>query len=243
MSEKPKVYQGVRVKTTVKELLQQRRALQAAAKATVTSQSSNAPFPDTSATSFAAPYYTPAPVNVPETNCFTPMQITDSFFYEQVVSAAFDNQPVADIFSTCEHFIDQASPVAGFQHTSLGNLQQGPDYCSGMESSSSSNSSNVSSPADYSSCSPPQCYASFSSAYASPAHFSPRAYAPVHEDCHYQPCELPYRYCLSQVQSPQDNLRLPEYMSYPSSDCAYSTSMVEDSFFMREMTSWDMCFS
>ncbi|GAA6066772.1 colorectal cancer associated 2 isoform X3 [Tachysurus ichikawai] len=30
MSDKPKVYQGVRVKTTVKELLQKRRALQAA---------------------------------------------------------------------------------------------------------------------------------------------------------------------------------------------------------------------
>lgn len=38
MAEKPKVYQGVRVKTTVKELLQRRRAEQAAVKTVTVSQ-------------------------------------------------------------------------------------------------------------------------------------------------------------------------------------------------------------
>lgn len=41
--EKPKVYQGVRVKITVKELLQQRRAHQAASGGTVSINPSRAP--------------------------------------------------------------------------------------------------------------------------------------------------------------------------------------------------------
>ncbi|XP_008582004.1 PREDICTED: colorectal cancer-associated protein 2 [Galeopterus variegatus] len=62
MSEKPKVYQGVRVKITVKELLQQRRAHQAAAGDNL-SGGSSIHLSDPATPSSAGLYFEPEPIS------------------------------------------------------------------------------------------------------------------------------------------------------------------------------------
>ncbi|RXM34247.1 hypothetical protein EOD39_14277 [Acipenser ruthenus] len=365
---KTKVYQGVRVKTTVKELLQQRRALQAAERATQIYQSTDNSVQFPSHTSFAAPYYT-APANTAETNCFQPGQYTDNFSYEQMVSNALENQQIMDMLMEPDNYtasalypmpiaqhgsygnyqqgadhynsamapssisdssnvsspVDYSSysppqsyssasssygspthvdprhyapyytapantaetncfqpgqytdnfsyeqmvsnalenqqimdmlmqpdnytasalyPMPIAQHGSYGNYQQGADhYNSAMAPSSISDSSNVSSPVDYSSYSPPQSYSSASSSYGSPTHVDPRHYGSIPEDCHSHHCTLPYGCCLSQAPSPQAHMnQLPEYIPYSTSDCLYSSAMTEESFIRREPNNWDMCY-
>ncbi|XP_033851790.3 POU class 2 homeobox associating factor 3 [Acipenser ruthenus] len=241
---KTKVYQGVRVKTTVKELLQQRRALQAAERATQIYQSTDNSVQFPSHTSFAAPYYT-APANTAETNCFQPGQYTDNFSYEQMVSNALENQQIMDMLMQPDNYTASALyPMPIAQHGSYGNYQQGADhYNSAMAPSSISDSSNVSSPVDYSSYSPPQSYSSASSSYGSPTHVDPRHYGSIPEDCHSHHCTLPYGCCLSQAPSPQAHMnQLPEHIPYSTSDCLYSSAMAEESFIRREPNNWDMCY-
>ncbi|XP_067826824.1 colorectal cancer associated 2 [Heptranchias perlo] len=82
-AEKQKVYQGVRVKITVRELLQQRRALQAAATATTALTTVNSPqFAEPLSSSYSAPHYV-CPPNGCESNFFECNQFPQNAPYDQ----------------------------------------------------------------------------------------------------------------------------------------------------------------
>uniref|UniRef100_UPI00398F12DF colorectal cancer associated 2 n=1 Tax=Pristiophorus japonicus TaxID=55135 RepID=UPI00398F12DF len=84
--EKQKVYQGVRVKITVKELLQQRRALQAAATTTTALTTVNSPqFAEPVCSSHSAPHYVCPPPNGCESSFYECSQFSGN--------AAYDHNP------------------------------------------------------------------------------------------------------------------------------------------------------
>ncbi|XP_072886195.1 colorectal cancer associated 2 [Hemitrygon akajei] len=88
-AEKQKVYQGVRVKITVKELLQQRRALQAAAAITTTALTTgnNPQVAEPVVPSYSAPQYAYPPPNGCESSIYQTHQFpengTNPIFYDE----------------------------------------------------------------------------------------------------------------------------------------------------------------
>ncbi|XP_015192854.2 colorectal cancer associated 2, partial [Lepisosteus oculatus] len=240
-TDKPKVYQGVRVKTTVKELLQQRRALQAATKAAT---NHNAQYPEACSTSFPAPYFDYSPASsVAENNHFQFRQYTDNICYDQMIPSAYENQQLIDMILQSDNFTSNVLPPASStQHAPSGTFHPGSDlYSLGMAPSSPCDSSNLPSPVDYSGYSPPQCYSSSSSCYSSPTRMD-SVYSSIPEDHHYQHCSLQYCYCLSHFSGSYDNTRNPEYVPYPPSDCLYPSPVTEENYIRRDLASLDMCY-
>ncbi|XP_051962509.1 POU Class 2 homeobox-associating factor 3-like isoform X2 [Xyrauchen texanus] len=232
-ADKPKVYQGVRVKTTVKELLQKHRALQAQ-KITMKSQAMDGRN-DCSAT-----------LNT-HLDIFSERQAPESYFQTRPYTEnaniqmenAFDHQQMMNMMPP-ETFSGSNIVCPTSAQWSNGYIPSNTDiYGANLVSSSPSDSLNLPSPVDYNSYSPPQSHSSSSSCYSSPtrmdlsSNFSPENY-------HYQHCNLQHCFCLSHWSSLQDGMPTSEYAPYGSSDCMFSYS--DDNYFRRNISNSDMCY-
>lgn len=242
-ADKPKVYQGVRVKATVKELLQKRRALEAAIKTTKVSQSPATQ--DFHSPSFPAYHFDVCPGNsMPDSNSFQPQQYTDNICNIPLETSPFDNQQFINMMLPPENFSDSSLPAASSaQYWTHGHFPSNSDYYNqGMASSSPSDSMNLTSPIDYNSYSPPQSYSSSSSCYSSPTRMD-SSYSLVPECYHYQHCSPQHCYCVSHWLGPQEDFTNLEYTNYGTPDSAF-TSAVEESYFRRDrpLSSSEMCY-
>uniref|UniRef100_A0A8I3X503 POU class 2 homeobox associating factor 3 n=1 Tax=Callithrix jacchus TaxID=9483 RepID=A0A8I3X503_CALJA len=252
LREKPKVYQGVRVKITVKELLQQRRAHQAASGAT-RSGGSSVHLSDPAAPSSAGLYFEPEPISSTpsyfqprelsscvscEENSSCLDQIFDSYFQTEMHPA----EPLLNsIQSTPHHFPDsfQAAPFCFNQSLIPG---------------SPSNSSTLSGSLDYS-YSAVQLPSYAPENYNSPPSLDTRncGHPPEDHSYHHLPSHTQYScfssatasicYCASCEAEDLDALQVAEYL-YPSTDCVdFAPSAAAATDFYKRETNCDICYS
>ncbi|XP_051494269.1 POU class 2 homeobox associating factor 3 [Apus apus] len=252
LSGKPKVYQGVRVKITVKELLQQRRARQAATGATPRSFPALAPGRRYQITGNAAnqhlkgahemqmrmPWGQQAPFDaepissVPNycpswqfSNCLSCEESPG--YLEQLVESCLQPDaaldPAFSTFQTSSHYTSDAfQPVPLCFNQSL-------------------SSAELSSPLNHS-CSPPQLSPFTPLTHSPPSALDTKTYGCPGEEwsCH-APSPYPQPACCCTACGSQhgDN-RVPQY--FPSTDCMdYLPPMAED--FFRRDRNCDICYS
>ncbi|XP_032328213.1 colorectal cancer-associated protein 2 [Camelus ferus] len=250
--EKPKVYQGVRVKITVKELLQQRRAHQAASGGTL-SGGNNVHLSDPVPPSSAGLYFEPEPV--PSTpNYFQPREFSscvsceenpnclDQIFDSYLQSETHPDPSLNFMQSTPHYFPDsfQAAPFCFNQSLTPG---------------SSSDSSMLSGSLDYS-YSPAQLPSYAPENYNSPPSLDTRNCGYSSEDCSYP--HLPSHtqcdpfssatasvcYCASCEAEHLDPFRVSEYFSHPSTDYGnFAPSAAATSDLYQRGANWDICYS
>ncbi|XP_055129047.1 POU class 2 homeobox associating factor 3 [Symphalangus syndactylus] len=251
MSEKPKVYQGVRVKITVKELLQQRRAHQAASGGT-RSGGSSVRLSEPVAPSSAGLYFEPEPISSTpnyfqrgefsscvscEENSSCLDQIFDSYLQTEMHPEPLLNSTQ----SAPHHFPD------GFQAT---------PFCfnQSLIPGSPSNSSILSGSLDYS-YSPVQLPSYAPENYNSPASLDTRTcgYPPEDHSYHhlsshaqyscFSPATTSICYCASCEAEDLDAFQAAEYF-YPSTDCVdFAPSAAATSDFYKRETNCDICYS
>ncbi|XP_006890826.1 PREDICTED: colorectal cancer-associated protein 2 [Elephantulus edwardii] len=244
MSEKPKVYQGVRVKITVKELLQQRRAHQAASGGTP-SGSSTVHIAASAAPSSAGLYFEPEPI-----------PSTPSYFQPREFSSCFscDENP-----SCLDQILDSYLQMETHPEPSFNSLQSTPRYfpdsfqpapfClnQSLTPVSPSDFSTLSGSLDYS-YSPAQLPFYAAENYSSPPPLDTRNCDYPSEDlsCHPLPSHTQYNsfssapapacYCASCEAEHWDTIRAAEYFPPPGHDYldfASSTAVPSD-FYKRE---------
>ncbi|XP_072809919.1 LOW QUALITY PROTEIN: POU class 2 homeobox associating factor 3 [Vicugna pacos] len=250
--EKPKVYQGVRVKITVKELLQQRRAHQAASGGTL-SGGNSVHLSDPVPPSPAGLYFEPEPV--PSTpNYFQPQEFSscvsceenpnclDQIFDSYLQSETHPDPSLNSMQSTPHYFPDsfQAAPFCFNQSLTPG---------------SSSDSSTLSGSLDYS-YSPAQLPSYAPENYNSPPSLDTRNCGYSSEDCSYP--HLPSHTqcdpfssatasvccCASCEAEHLDPFRVSEYFSHPSTDYGnFAPSAAATSDFYQRGANWDICYS
>ncbi|XP_009995734.1 PREDICTED: colorectal cancer-associated protein 2 [Chaetura pelagica] len=221
LSGKPKVYQGVRVKITVKELLQQRRARQAATAATAT------PFDAEPISS--VPNYCPS---WQFSNCLSCEESPG--YLEQLVEsclqpdAALD--PAFSTFQTSSHYTSDA-----FQPVPL-------CFNQGLAPGSPS-SAELSSPLNHS-CSPPQLSPFTPLTHSPPSALDTKTYGCPGEEWS---CHAPSPYpqppcCCTACGSQHGDNRVPQY--FPSTDCMdYLPPMAMAEDFFRRDRNCDICYS
>ncbi|KAM4627502.1 colorectal cancer associated 2 [Polymixia lowei] len=247
MSDKPKVYQGVRVKTTVKELLQRQRAREADFKKTKPTFQSRADMQKLCGTTF--------PITPPTGHCVdTTVQAADALFH---ADAAYSNQTQESVFDH-RQFLDVVLPGDSYSSCpppppslalpwSHGHLSSDADYYSHvMAPPSPPDSLKLPSPVDHNSYSPQDSFSSSSSScYNSPTRMDSSYHGFTQEHYHYQHCNLQDCYCLSHCwPGQQDGFSAPEYAPYYSpTDYSY-TYPVEDTYFKRDLPiSSEMCYN
>ncbi|KAM6998617.1 POU class 2 homeobox associating factor 3 [Passerculus sandwichensis] len=238
---KPKVYQGVRVKITVKELLQQRRARQAATGSAVPWDSSSSSS-SSSSIQFAEPVSPPHPEPFeaepipPVPSCCPPWQFPSCLsceespgYLEQLIDSCLQSdapsEPALSAFQPSPHYTPDT-----FQPVQL-------CFNQGLAASSPS-SADLPSPWS-SSCSPPQL------SPLTPLTPSPPYSCPMEEwPCH-PPCPLGSPACCCPACGAQGrDSRAPQCCPCPSSDCLelLPPLAVAEDFFRRDR-SWDICYS
>ncbi|XP_066564769.1 colorectal cancer associated 2 isoform X2 [Amia ocellicauda] len=206
------------------------------------SQNHSSQIQEACSTTLPVPYYDCGPTTaLADNNHFQQRHYQDNVCYDQIQMPpnAFDNQQFIDMILQNENFTNTPLPPAFCaQQGSLEPFHQGFDYYSpGMAPSSPSDSSNLPSPADYNSYSPPECYSSSSSCYGSPTRMDSR-YSAMTEDYHHQHCSLQYCYC-SEVP---DHLGYPQYTQCATTDCLYPSAVGEQGYFRTEFATLDMCY-
>uniref|UniRef100_A0A8C3FSA5 POU class 2 homeobox associating factor 3 n=1 Tax=Chrysemys picta bellii TaxID=8478 RepID=A0A8C3FSA5_CHRPI len=239
---KSKVYQGVRVKITVKELLQQRRARQAATDATVSRGSSSVQFPESVSSPCTAPYFDAEPLSSAP-NYFQPRQFPNCIsceenpsYLEQLVDTYLQTEPPVDPSLSALQTSTYYNPDT-FQSTPLCFNQS---LVPGSPASS-----DLSSPLDYS-YSPPQLppFPPLNYSPLSPLDTTNYGY-PLEECSHPQySCSPSACYCSSCASEHLDTFRVSEYFPYPSADCmdCPGTVTMADDFFRRDRN-YDICYS
>uniref|UniRef100_A0A0D9S2N4 POU class 2 homeobox associating factor 3 n=2 Tax=Chlorocebus sabaeus TaxID=60711 RepID=A0A0D9S2N4_CHLSB len=249
--EKPKVYQGVRVKITVKELLQQRRAHQAASGGT-RSGGSSVHLSDPVAPSSAGLYFEPEPISSTSTyfqrgefsscaSCEENSSCLDQIFDSYLQTEMHPEPLLNSTQSAPHHFPDsfQATPFCFNQSLIPG---------------SPSNSSALSGSLDYS-YSPAQLHSYAPENYNSPASLDTRTcgYPPEDHSYHHLPSHAQYScfssataslcYCASCEAEDLDALQAAEYF-YQSTDCVdFAPSAAATSDFYKRETNCDICYS
>nr|XP_045002118.1 colorectal cancer-associated protein 2 isoform X1 [Jaculus jaculus] len=261
--EKPKVYQGVRVKITVKELLQQRRAHQAASGATgsmnpsLTPQSmlsggSSIHHSDPIAPSPAELYFEPEPVSS-TSNYFQPREFSTCISCEE--NPSFLDQ-IFDSYLQTETLPEPLlNSTQSVPHFFPDNFQAAP-FCfnQSLTPGSPSDSSSLSGSFDYS-CSPAQLPSYNAESYTSPpldtlSHDWPaQDYSHHHLPSHTQhryfgPATPSVCYCASCEAEHLNVLRAAEYFSHTGTDCTdFVPSEACTSNFCKKETSCDICYS
>ncbi|XP_055963524.1 POU class 2 homeobox associating factor 3 [Sorex fumeus] len=251
--QKPKVYQGVRVKITVKELLQQRRAHQAASGGTV-SGGNGVPPSELAPPVSAGLILEPEPISSSTPDYFPPREFPSCVSYEEIpnyLDQIFESylppephvDPALNSMQTAPHYFPES-----FQSTTS-------CFNQSLNPGSPSDSSTLSGSFDYS-YSPAQLppyvpenynclpsldtrHSDYPSDYVCPA-------LPSHaqDDC-FLPSTTSGCYCASCEADRLDTLRAAEYFSYPSTDfVGFNPSVVASTndFYKRD-TNCDMCYS
>nr|XP_028563938.1 colorectal cancer-associated protein 2 isoform X1 [Podarcis muralis] len=250
ISGKPKVYQGVRVKITVKELLQQRRAKQAVADEAVSGEGSgnNVQFTESFSPPCAAPYVD-TELASSSSGCVQPWQFQNCTACEEIPSY------LEQLVDSC---LQTELPLDATMGTTQGNMpcspdsfQLGPPYLNQSLGPGSPDSSDPSSSFDYS-YSPPQPPPFTPLSYSSPSPLDVKSCmypssegSPYHQQSQLQYNHAPSACCCTSCGSQHlDAFRVPEYFPYANTDCRdYAPSVsVADDFFRRDR-SWDTCYS
>ncbi|XP_019144007.1 colorectal cancer-associated protein 2 isoform X2 [Corvus cornix cornix] len=241
---KPKVYQGVRVKITVKELLQQRRARQAATGSAVpwgSGSSSSIQFAEPVSPPHPEPFEAEPIPSVP--SCCPSWQFSSCLsceespgYLEQLIDSCLQSDaPSEPAFSACQpssHYTPDA-----FQPVQL-------CFNQGLAASSPS-SADLPSPWNYS-CSPPQLSPLTPLTPSPPSSLDTKPYScPVEEwPCH-PPCPFPSPACCCTACGSQNmDSRVPQCFPCPSTDCMefLPPLAVAEDFFRRDR-SCDICYS
>ncbi|XP_027436946.1 uncharacterized protein C11orf53 homolog isoform X2 [Zalophus californianus] len=252
MSEKPKVYQGVRVKITVKELLQQRRAHQAASGGTLPG-GNGVRLSDPGPPSSAGLYFESEPVSS-MSNYFQPQEFSSCVSCEENTSCL--DQIFDSYLQTETHLDPSLNSTQSTPHYFPDSFQAAP-FCfnQSLTPGSPSDSSTLSSSLDYSyslaqlpSCAPEN--------YNSPPSLDTRNCGYPSEDYSYShlPSYTQYDcfssastsvcYCASCEAEHLDTLRAAEYFSYPGTDYVnLAPSAATASEFYKKGTDWDICYS
>ncbi|XP_071327946.1 colorectal cancer associated 2 isoform X2 [Trachinotus anak] len=261
-----KVYQGVRVKTTVKELLQRHRAREADSNKLKTVPPPCVDLQDLYVSTF--PGLIPAArfVEPPPASCgarAVHLQIPDSSCSFQMQGDAFnDIQPqVGDMMlpgncysgggstdsSTGGGYNASLPPPPAFPLPWCHGLSSDADcYGNGMAPCSPPESLKLCSPVDHNSYSPQDSFSSSSSScYDSPTRMEPSYHGFASEHYHYQHCNLQDCYCLPHCwPAQQESLSAPEYAPYYNpTDYPYACP-VEDNIFKRDLQMGsEMCYN
>ncbi|KAM7084820.1 POU class 2 homeobox associating factor 3 isoform 1-T1 [Molossus nigricans] len=251
MSEKPKVYQGVRVKITVKELLQQRRAHQAASGGTLSGATSvhlSDPVTPPSAVYFE-------PESIPSTpNYFQPREFSSSVSCEENPSCL--DQILDSYLQTETHPDPLLNSMQSTPHYFLDSFQAAP-FCfdQSLTPGSPSDSSTLSGSLDYS-YSPAHLPSYAPENYNSPPSLDTRncgypseedsyPHLPSHTqyDCFF-PAPTSGCCCVSCEAEHLATIRASEYFSYPGTDCVNlnPSAAATSDFYMRE-ANCDLCYS
>ncbi|XP_059575939.1 POU class 2 homeobox associating factor 3 [Alligator mississippiensis] len=249
VSGKPKVYQGVRVKITVKELLQQRRARQAVTDATVPrgDNGGSVQFPEPASPPCTEPYFEAEPI-ASAPSYFQPRAFPNCIsceenpsYLEQLFDSYLQAEPPSDTslnaFQTSAHYnpdIFQPAPLSYNQSLVPGS----PD------------SPDLSSPLDYT-YSPPQLPPFAPLNYSTPSPLDTKNYGYPGEEWAYHAhphpqssCSPSACYCTSCGSEHLESIRVSEYYPYPSTDCMdyLPPATMADDFFRRDR-SCDICYS
>ncbi|XP_039742901.1 POU class 2 homeobox associating factor 3 [Pteropus medius] len=250
--EKPKVYQGVRVKITVKELLQQRRAHQAASGGTL-SRGDSVHLSDPVTASSAGLYFEPESISSTP-NYFQPREFSSCVSCEENASCLDE---ILDSYLQTETNVDPLlNSMQSTPHYFPDNFQDTP-FCfnQSLIPGSPSDSCTLSSSLDCS-YSPAQLPLYAPENYNSPPSLDTRNCGYSSEDYSYPhlPSHAQYDcfssattsscYCASCEAEHLDTIRASEYFAYPGTDCvnfAPSAAATSD-FYMRE-TNCDICYS
>ncbi|XP_068601904.1 colorectal cancer associated 2 [Brachionichthys hirsutus] len=266
-ADKPRVYQGVRVKTTVKELLQRHRAREANSKKVKTISQACLDLQDLCTSTFPGRYTDPPPTAPPgDANGCSAQAFqmrSDSFpFLESSCSIQMQENIFNDIQ---QQFGDMTLPSNGFSGNNITPLPPPPNFpspwCHGLSSDadyyghgmapfSSPESLKLCNPADHNSYSPQGSFSSSSSSSSSSCFDSPTRIMSSYrgftsEHFHYQHCNVQDCYCQAHCWPGQEeSFPAPEYTPYYNpSDYPY-TCPVEESYLKREMQkSSDMCYN
>ncbi|XP_055370103.1 colorectal cancer associated 2 [Betta splendens] len=265
--EKPRVYQGVRVKTTVKELLQRHRAREASNKKVKMINQACSDVQDICGPVFPNCYVDP-PSAVPTLNMSNggarTLQLRAAAFAVPDGSCAIQMQGGA-LNDNQQHFGDVMLPGNGFIGNNNSDSGSGICYsaslpppptlplpwCHGLSSDadyygpdmalcSSPESLKLCSPMDHNSYSPQDSFSSSSSScHDSPTRIESSYHGFTSEHYHYQYCNsLPH--CWS-VQ--QQNFSAPEYASYCNTTDSYACT-VEENYYRKDLQmSSEMCYN
>ncbi|XP_032694277.1 colorectal cancer-associated protein 2 isoform X3 [Lontra canadensis] len=253
MSEKPKVYQGVRVKITVKELLQQRRAHQAASGGTQLPGGNGVHLSDPAPPSSAGLYLESEPVSS-TSNSFQPREFSSCVSCEENTSCI--DQVFESYLQTETHLDPLLNSTQSTSPYFPDSFQAAP-FCfnQSLTPGSSSDSSALSGSLDYS-YSLAQLPACAPENYNSPPSLDPRNCGNPSEEYSYShlPSYTQYDcfpsagpsvcYCTSCEAEHVDTLRVAECFSYPSTDYVnLAPSAAVASEFYKRGTNWDICYS
>ncbi|CAM9864868.1 unnamed protein product [Bubo scandiacus] len=240
-SGKPKVYQGVRVKITVKELLQQRRARQAATGAAVSWGSSSIQFSESASPPHPAPFDAETASSVPNycpswqfSNCLSCEESPS--YLEQLVDSCLQTDvpldPAFSAFQTSSHYTSDA-------------LQPVPLCFNQGLAAGSPSSADLPSPLNYS-CSPPQLSPFAPLTPSPPSALETKTYGcPAEEwSCHAPSPYTTSACCCTACGSQHVDNRVPQYFPCPSTDCMdyLPPVAVADDFFRRDRNC-DICYS
>ncbi|KAM4702974.1 POU class 2 homeobox associating factor 3 [Rhinophrynus dorsalis] len=217
---------------TVKELLQQRRALQAEKNAPMVSLRMYPRISNACESTPAAP------------SCYQGRQFPNYISNEE--SLSFVDQLFIDAYLQPEPIRDatfnfmQSPPLC----TPEEYIQQTPIFNQRMAPESPSDSSDISNSFEYSPSSEAMMYASQS--YNSPSYQDTRSCATASVDHYYQhQTSSTFCYCLYCCSvEPREEMKSLDSCSYPYTDCIEylpSSTVTED--FAREISTYDMCYS
>nr|XP_056716828.1 POU class 2 homeobox associating factor 3 [Euleptes europaea] len=250
MSGKPKVYQGVRVKITVKELLQQRRAKQAVAEEAVSSDGS-VQITEAFSPPCPAPYVdaVSSSSSSSSSGCVQPWQLQSCASCEEVPSYL---EQLVDACLQTEMPLD--TPAGAAQDSLHGfpdSFPPGPACLNQSLGHGSLDSSDPSSSFDYS-YSPPQLPSLTPLSYSSSPCLDVKScmFASSEGSLYPQPPHTQYNHtsstccCTSCGSQHLDTFRLPEYFPYANTDCRdYAPSFTVAEDFFRMDRTWDTCYS
>ncbi|XP_044058750.1 colorectal cancer associated 2 [Siniperca chuatsi] len=265
MSDKPRVYQGVRVKTTVKELLQRHRAREANSKKVKTISQACLDLQDLCATTFPLGRYVDPPPAIPpadSSSCgATALQLRTASF--PVPDGSCNIQMQESTFNDIQQqFGDMMLPSNGCSGNNNNNtggggshsaslpppptfplpwchrLSSDADYYGhGMAPCSSPESLKFCNPIDHNSYSPQDSFSSSSSScYDSPTRMESSYHSFTSENNHYQHCNLQDCYCLPPCwPGQQESFSGPEYAPYYNPTDYPYACPVEENYFKRDL--------
>ncbi|KAM8927681.1 POU class 2 homeobox associating factor 3 [Pelodytes ibericus] len=238
---KPKVYQGVRVKMTVKELLQQRRALQAERNASETMNSrmqfSSDLMPSSPEIHSGCQFIPSAPSFQHQTREF-PHEIS------QEETLSFVDHLFLNAYLRPETLTDNLmqNPPLCFAEE---NIQPAPIFNQSMTPESPSDSSDMSNSFEYS---PSYQGTSFvPQSYSSPTYQDPTScsFVNVNQYCQRQNGST---FCYCQYCCPvahQETMKVPDPCYFSNTDYMeyIPSSTATEDFFTREISNYDLCYS
>ncbi|XP_029302729.1 colorectal cancer associated 2 [Cottoperca gobio] len=271
-ADKPRVYQGVRVKTTVKELLQRHRAREANSKKVKTISQACSDLQELCVSSFPSRYEDPPPAIPPADarSCGArDFQLRAASFPVSDSSCNSHMQEQSHFNDIQQQFGDMMLPSNGYSgnynnntgssyNASLPSLATFPlTWCHGLSSDadyyghgmgpcSSPELLKLCNPVDHDSYSPQDSFSSSSSScYDSPTRMEPSCHSISSEHYHYQHCNLQDGYCLPHCwPGQQESLSAPEYAPYYTPTDYPYTCPVEENYFKRDLQmSSEMCYN